>query len=105
MTDQKLVRANEAFETRLPDGRVIWVSGGEIFDAADPVVQGREHLFGELVVRSSMVRHTPAAATETGTAAPGSKRALSRASRSGKAAGDSESPKAAAAEDGDTGDA
>lgn len=91
MADVKLVQAREAFGTTLRDGREFGVRVGDVFDASDPVVAGREHLFGEVRVRSSSAPAgvTAAAtetATETATAAPGTRRAVSKASTTSKGA-------------------
>jgi hypothetical protein len=120
MADQRLVQAQEAFEAALPGGRQVGVNPGDLFEQSDPIVKGREHLFGAVRVRSSGARHAaaqtrqePAAGhTETASAAPGSRRAPARPARSAKAsaadAAEADSPEgtdAAEAEDGDKSDA
>jgi hypothetical protein len=118
MADQRLVQAREAFEAALPDGRHVGVHPGDLFEQSDPILKGREHLFGAVRVRSSgprhaaaQSRHEPAAGhTETASAAPGSRRAPARPARSAKAAAadaadSSEGTDAAEAEDGDKSDA
>lgn len=82
-----VVRALEPFAVYV-DGVPVQVGAGDLFYADDPVVKGRESMFGEIKVRTSeqpKSRGTrrPAAAVETATAAPGEKRATRRAAKGG----------------------
>lgn len=75
MADHGLVEALEPFSVVLEDGTPFAVSRGDRFHADDPITKGRDRLFGPLSVRSSRpARPTPAAAVETASAAPGSRR-------------------------------
>jgi hypothetical protein len=79
MADRKIMQATESFSVYLKDGTPFVVVVGELFHSDDPVVVGREHLFGELTVRSSQpARRASAGDSETASAAPGSRRAMSR---------------------------
>lgn len=80
-----IVEALEAFSVDLPTGPCN-VSAGERFYADDPIVRGREHLFGAVTVR----RSAPApvtATTETATAGPGERRTGPVGGRSAKSGG------------------
>jgi hypothetical protein len=83
MAEIKIVQALESFSVDL-DGAPFSVQAGDSFLASDPVVKGREGLFGEVSLRSSGApRRATAVATETATAAPGERRTPSRAVRKG----------------------
>ena len=74
-----IVEAREPFSVNLPDGTPVTVGRGDRFYADDPVVAGREHLFGELTVRTSRPAGPgTAAAAETASAAPGERRTVTR---------------------------
>lgn len=84
MAERTIVQARESFAIYLTDGRPFSVVAGDRFYSDDPVVKGREQLFGELTVRTSgSVQHRPAApaarATETADAPPAARRVVSRA--------------------------
>lgn len=72
-----IVRAREPFSVPLPSGVPLSVSTGDLFYANDPIMAGREHLFGAVAVRESGTygRPTPVVDTETADAAPGTRRA------------------------------
>jgi hypothetical protein len=72
------------------DGVPRVVAAGELVDAADPVVKGREHHFED--VETFMERR--AGQPEATTAEPGEKRALSRPQRRGPARGKGKDDKA-----------
>lgn len=85
MAERKILEAATSFAIYLKDGTPFSVVTGDRFWSDDPAVVGREQLFGEITVRSSVPRANakagppPAAGdTETATAAPGSRRSLSR---------------------------
>jgi hypothetical protein len=84
-TGSGIVEAREAFSVDLPTGTCV-VHAHDRFYSDDPVVRGREHLFGLVTVRRSVP--DPVTATETATAAPGERRAapLGRKGASGGAA-------------------
>lgn len=74
----KLVQALESFDT--PSGSGLgMVRAGDLFAASDPIVKGRENLFGEVQVRSSsrgpQIIASPAG-TETADAPPARRRRL-----------------------------
>jgi hypothetical protein len=72
-----IVRAREPFDVTLANGVPVGVRTGDLFSADDPIVKGREHLFGEVTVRSSLDygRSRVDVDTETADAAPGTRRA------------------------------
>jgi hypothetical protein len=85
MAERKILEAMTSFAIYLRDGTPFSVVTGDRFWSDDPAVAGREQLFGEVTVRSSLPRANtkagppPAAGdAETATAAPGSRRSLSR---------------------------
>lgn len=79
MAERKVVEAAQPFSATLPDGTPLAVAQGDRFYSDDPAVLGREHLFGELQVRSSQPsRRSAVADTETASAAPGTRRPLSK---------------------------
>lgn len=83
MAERTIVQARESFAVYLTDGRPFSVVAGDKFYSDDPVVKGREQLFGELSVRSSAPpQHRPAAAAakavETADAPPAARRVVSR---------------------------
>lgn len=90
MADRKIVEALDAFSVTLPPGVPFNIQRGDRFWSDDQVVQGREKLFGELVVRVSAPGGRPTSAdTETATSTPGRNRIVSRPpARSQPAAGD-----------------
>lgn len=72
----KVVQARQAFSVQ-HNGAPVFVAEGELWDGDDPIVKGREHLFGELSVRSTAGIGRRAAGhgkTETADAAPGEAR-------------------------------
>lgn len=77
-----ILQAAESFSIHLPDGTPFVVVAGDRFYADDQVVKGREHLFGELAVRSSAPQRSrgtrTAAAVETADATPGKARTVTR---------------------------
>ena len=81
MAQGSFLEAATSFTIQLEDSPV-FVSEGELWDANDRVIKGREHLFREPRVRSTADLRTRAqrrtrAAVETTTAAPGERRVLS----------------------------
>jgi hypothetical protein len=85
MAERKILEATTSFAIYLRDGTPFSVVTGDRFWSDDPAVAGREQLFGEVTVRTSLPRANskagppPAAGdTETATAAPGSRRSLNR---------------------------
>lgn len=82
----EIVEARESFAVYLA-GQPVTVVAGDRFYANDPVVQGREALFGPLHVRTSAPPRSPgsrtAEAVETADAAPGIRRATRRAGKGG----------------------
>lgn len=85
-TDTGIVEALEAFSVDLPTGPCS-VAHRDRFYADDPIVRGREHLFGPVSVRRSVP--VSASTTETATAGPGERRSVSgrRGAGGGVAAG------------------
>ncbi len=81
MADTSLLRAVAAFEVALPGGGSIAVHVGDLFPADDPIIVGREAHFAPLHVRSSRHVVAPARAAETTSAAPGTRRLLTRADK------------------------
>lgn len=79
-----IVEAREAFSVDLPTGTCV-VHPHDRFYSDDPIVRGREHLFGVITVRRSVP--DPVTATETATAAPGERRATPPAGRRGASGG------------------
>lgn len=75
MADRTIVEAAEPFSVTLKDGTPFSVARGDLFYSDDPVVKGRELLFGEVNVRSSRPYRATSAA-ETATAGPGEKRTV-----------------------------
>jgi hypothetical protein len=75
---REIVEAREAFAVTLPNGTPLTVGQGDRFYADDPIVKGREKLFGELKVRSSVPPRPTTQDSETASAGPGSRRAVSR---------------------------
>lgn len=83
MSERVIVQARESFAIYLADGRPFSVNAGDRFYSDDPAVKGREQLFGELTVRTSVPPQSKGApasarAEETATAAPGSRRTVTR---------------------------
>jgi hypothetical protein len=83
MAERTIVQARESFAVYLTDGRPFSVVTGDTFYSDDPVVKGREQLFGELTVRTSQgPSHkpppAPARAAETADAAPVQRRTVTR---------------------------
>lgn len=74
MAERTIVEAKEPFSVTLRDSTPFNVSRGDRFYSDDPVVKGREHMFGDLQVRSSQ----PNPANETASAAPGERRNVKR---------------------------
>lgn len=68
------VIAREAFAVGLKGGRVVSVKAGDVFDASDPVVKGREALFEPVDEWAARVQQGPR--IEQATAAPGEKRSV-----------------------------
>jgi hypothetical protein len=72
------------------DGRRVRVAAGDLYSANDPLAVAHAAAFGPLDVKSSTVPKVApsrtAAATETGSAEPGSRRNLSRSPRSSSSA-------------------
>lgn len=75
-TDTGIVEALEAFSVDLPTGPCS-VGYRDRFYASDPIVRGREHLFGPVSVRRSVPVPVSASTTETATAGPGERRSVS----------------------------
>lgn len=76
MADTKIVMANTSFTVQ-HNGVPVFVAEDDLWDAGDPIVKGREHLFGEPNVRSTAGLGAPGrrrGQTETADAAPGSPR-------------------------------
>jgi hypothetical protein len=73
----RILRAREPFSVTLPSGVPVAVNTGDLWDADDPLVKGRELLFGEVEVRNSAMygRSRVDVDTETADAAPGTRRA------------------------------
>lgn len=66
------------------DGRRVRVAAGDLYPADDPLAVAHAAAFGEPDVKSSAPKAAPsrtAAATETGSAEPGTRRNLSRSPR------------------------
>lgn len=84
MADRRIMEAAESFSVYLKDGTPFVVVTGERFWSDDPIVEGREHLFGELSVRSSRPARPASRAVETASAAPGSRRTVTREKDGGK---------------------
>lgn len=77
MAERKILEASEPFSVTLQDGTPYSVATGDRFYSDDPVVRGREKLFGELQVRSSRpTRPVSSPAVETASADPGEKRSV-----------------------------
>lgn len=74
MADRSIVEAREPFSVTLPNGTPFMVARGDRFYSDDPLVKGRENLFGELKVRSTQQQDNRS--TETATAAPGERRTV-----------------------------
>lgn len=72
-----ILRANQPFSVSLPNGVPVNVNTGDLWAADDPIVSGREALFGPVEVRQSSDygRARMDVDTETADAAPGSRRA------------------------------
>jgi hypothetical protein len=85
-----IVEAKEPFSVTLPDGRPFVVARGDRFYADDPVVRGREHLFGEITVRRSSPIGAPESGrpepSETADAPPGTRRARTKQAGGGSRA-------------------
>ena len=75
MPENKLVQCRKPFVTVL-DGRRVRAAVGDVYDANDPIVKGREALFGEIDVKSS--RPAATRTQETATAGPGERRSVTR---------------------------
>lgn len=80
----RIVQAREPFSCSI-NGVPVIVSGGDLYYGQDPVVQGREHLFDDLTVLSTTGPRGKATATgsaagdsETASAAPGTRRRMTR---------------------------
>lgn len=79
MAERVLMQCKKPFSAVIGGRRVV-VAVGDLYYSDDPVLTGRERLFGELAIKSS----TPApsarsnAAVETATADPGARRARTR---------------------------
>lgn len=84
--DTGIVEALEAFSVDLPTGPCP-VSYRDRFYADDPIVRGREHLFGPITVRRSVPVPMTASTTETATAGPGERRSSPLAGRPARTAG------------------
>lgn len=79
MAERLMVEALDAFSVTLSDGTPFVVRHGDRFWSDDPIVKGRNTLFGEVTVRSTRPVAPPStAAVETATAAPGARRAMSK---------------------------
>lgn len=78
MAERKIIEAGQPFSVTLADGTPLMIAKGDRFYSDDPAVQGREHLFGELTVRSSRPSRPTSADTETASAGPGARRQLSK---------------------------
>lgn len=74
-----IVAALEPFDFITPDGTPRAVPTGQLWRADDPVVVARPRLFGPITVHSSLPSTGPARASETADAAPGNRRARSKA--------------------------
>lgn len=73
------VRATEAFTfTSRTTGLPRVVTPGALFDASDPDLKGKEHLFEPVENHVERMQATRARAVETASAAPGEKRVRSR---------------------------
>jgi hypothetical protein len=81
VSERVIVEAREAFAVYI-DGVPVSVAAGDRFYTDDPVVKGREQLFGELSVRTSKPPQSKGAgaarAEETTSAGPGSRRTITR---------------------------
>lgn len=80
MAERKILRASQPFSVQLADGAPLHVGQGDLYWSDDPAVKGRESLFGEVEVRSS-VRSTSSvtgSAEEVATAEPGGRRKVTR---------------------------
>jgi hypothetical protein len=82
MGERKLVRALASFATVI-NGAPVMVAPGDLFYSDDPIVKGRDSLFGEPLVRisdGSPRQHSSVtgSAVETMTAEPGARRRLGR---------------------------
>lgn len=80
-----ILRAKETFHYPGKDGYTLTITGGHLFDSADPCVKGREHLFesveaaaaaGKGAVEVAAAR-AAVHAIETASAAPGERRSRS----------------------------
>jgi len=80
MAVKRMVEALESFSVTLSNGAPFVVNRGERFWSDDEVCKGRDHLFGEVSVRSSGgIRPAAAAgAEETASAAPGARRHVTK---------------------------
>lgn len=67
----RLFAARQAFATNV-NGETIVIQPGQVVDAGDPILKGREELFEEFVPK---VRQYKGQRVEQATAAPGEKRA------------------------------
>lgn len=79
-----IVQAKESFSADV-EGAPVMIRAGDLYYFTDPIVRGREHLFGDVTVLSTdglVRRHkstvTGTAATETASAEPGTRRRMSR---------------------------
>jgi hypothetical protein len=72
-----IVRAREPFSVPLPSGVPLPVSTGDLYYADDPIVKGRELLFGPVTIRTSAQygKQPEPVDTETADATPGTRRA------------------------------
>ena len=84
-----ILRAKETFHYPGKDGYTLTVTGGDLFDSADPCVKGLEHLFESVEVAASAASARKAGSTaasravhtETASAAPGERRSRSTAQK------------------------
>lgn len=77
MSERKIVQCRSSFVTTV-NGRSVMVTGGDLYYSDDPIVKGRDGLFSDLNVKSSRSAAKSAAAVETASAGPGSRRVLSK---------------------------
>lgn len=80
MVERRIVQCVAAFTVGSKNGPVV-VNVGDLYFADDPIVDGREALFSDVIVKESGPRkssRTPVGSIEEATAAPTGRRRMSR---------------------------
>lgn len=87
----RIVQASESFSATV-NGVPVIVAAGSLYYSGDPVIKGREHLFGDVTILSTNGPRGTASATgsesdsETAVATPGTRRRMSKAPATTEAA-------------------